>query len=155
MKGVTRSWWDWVRWCNREICNDDLLLDVLQLIITLHKWSPWHPRCLWTAPTQGLSISNLSGMRQSWERCLHLRSLIRSIGATMSCLHHLSLGTFSHHSILLFLFLFSSNRSVATSPFFHPHSSSSSSSSSLPRSACYDTVCLQHMPALLGHQLHS
>lgn len=57
-------------------------------------------------------------VRQSWERCLHLRCLIGPTEATMSCLYHLSLGTLSHHSILLFLFIFSSNRSITTSPFF-------------------------------------
>lgn len=98
MKGVTITL---VRWCNGEICNNDLLLDVLQLIITLHKWSPWHPHCLWTACTQGWSISNLSQVRKSWERCLHLRCLIGPTGATVSCLYYLSLGTPSHHSILL------------------------------------------------------
>lgn len=134
MTGVTIIWWDWVRWCNREICNDDFFLDVLQLIITLHKWSPWHPHCLWTALTQGWSISNLSGVRLSWERCLHLRCLIRPTGTVMSCLYPLYLRTHSHHSILLFLiFIISSNRLVATSPFFHP---CSSSSCSLPQSAC-------------------
>lgn len=72
---------------------------------------------------------NCSGMRQSWERCLHLRCLIRPTGASMSCLYHLYLGTLSHHSMLLFLiFIISSSRLVVTSPFFHSHSSSSSSS---------------------------
>lgn len=128
-------WWDGVRWYSGEIRNDNFLLDVSQLIITLHKWPPWHPHRLWTALTQGWSIANLSGMRQSWERCLHLRCLIRPTGASMSCLYHLYLGTLSHHSMLLFLiFIISSSRLVVTSPFFHSHSSSSSSS--LPQSAC-------------------
>lgn len=60
MNGVTIIWWDWARWCKGEMCNDNSPLDVLQLIITLRKWSPRHPHCLWTAPTQGWHISNLS-----------------------------------------------------------------------------------------------
>lgn len=65
MNGVTIIWWDWVRWCKGETCNDNSLLDVLRLIITLHKWSPplhprpRHPRRLWSAPTQRWHISTL------------------------------------------------------------------------------------------------
>lgn len=60
MNGVTTVWWDWVRWCKGEECNDNALLDVLQLIMLLGKWSLRHPRPLWTTPTSGWHISNLS-----------------------------------------------------------------------------------------------
>lgn len=55
MNGVTIIWWDWVRWCKGETCNDNSLLDVLQLIITLHKWFPPPPP---QTPTPSLICSH-------------------------------------------------------------------------------------------------
>lgn len=81
MNGVTIIWWDWVRWCKGEESNHNVLLDVLLLIMP-HKWSPRHPRLLWTDPTRGWHISNLSRAGVALgEFFLRLRCLTSSAGA--------------------------------------------------------------------------
>lgn len=165
MNGVTIIWWDWVRWCKGEECNHNVLLDVL-LLIMLHKWSPRHPRLLWTDPTRGWHVSNLSRAgvalgelfasqvfnKLCWGTTMELRFPNQAPGPLrtppFACLIHPTpspQASLRPSPIIL---------SPLALPLFHPHSTSFL----FLRSACVRSTLpsfLQHMPGLLGQQLQS
>lgn len=131
---------------------------------------PRRPHHLWTAPTSGWHISNLRGVgvalgealvsqvfnkphrghRAGWSwRALTSPSpslpwpLPHVLRPSPIILARSSSSSYPRQQIF-----------VASSPLFRPHSSLLH----LPRSACLCSALpafLQHMPGLLGHQLHS
>ena len=141
---------------------------------------PWHPRRLWTAPTPGWCISNLSGVCAAlgevlvsqvfnkpfwghedgaWRSELRLAHPSPSHACSIPSRDPSPMSLEPSPIILLILpplHALVQPISVASSPIIRPHSTLLH----LPRSACFalrsaPPPLLQHMPGLLGHRLHS
>ena len=136
------------------MCNDNALDDVLQLIMPLSQTMPPDTHAVFELlPPQGDALATYVEWAYTWERCLCLWCLTNPTRCTVALIPPPPPvpQTISHPPpsvSLLFI------PSVASSPLFRPHSSLFH----LPRSACLRSTppaFLQHMPGLLGHQLHS
>lgn len=125
--------------------------------------SPRRPHCLWTVPTQGWHICGLSRVSAALEGPCVSQVVNKPYwgnwdedGRTESPPRN-PLPQPPTRFLFLFLFfllfmLTTNKTSVVPSTLFRPHPSLHH----LPRSVCFcAAVSLQHMPALLGHQLHS